>query len=152
MKRKPVQMKKKIVLIQGAYEILNWGHIKSFALAKTYGDYLIIALNTNKLVKLYKGRLPVLPWYQKRDILLACKNVDKVIAAPNFSPIELLKKYDVDVYCLTDEWASTKKAELKFMSHKPNGEVQYLPRFKGVVPTSTIKKILFKEAQDGFMK
>lgn len=144
--------KKKVVLLQGTFDLINWGHIKAFELAKSYGDYLIIALNTNKLVKVFKQREPVLPWYQKAFIIKSCKFVDKVIPAPNFSPIELLKKYDVDVYCITEEWESTKKVEIKFMNSKPNGEVKFLPRFKGVVCTSDIKKKLLKEAKDGYMQ
>ncbi len=43
------KVKPKIVFIQGAYEIINWGHIKAFQRAKKLGDYLIVALNSNEL-------------------------------------------------------------------------------------------------------
>lgn len=143
--------KKKIVAVQGAYDLLNWGHCKSLKLAKSYGDYLIVFLNTDKLLRAYKKRRPVLPWYQKKFILESLKYVDKVVAAPGFSPIKLLTKYDVDVYCITKEWEYSKKDEINYMKKK-GGTVKYLPRFKGVVPTSEIKKILLKEAKDGYMK
>ena len=95
-------MKKKIVFIQGAYEIINWGHIKSFQrLKKMYkGCYLIVALNSNELIKSYKKREPVLPWYQKKFIIESCVYVDKVVKATEFSPLKLLKKYNVDVYVI----------------------------------------------------
>lgn len=144
--------KMKKVLVQGAFDIINWGHIKALRLAKSYGDYLIVALNSNELLKLYKQREAVLPWYQKRDILKELRSVDKVVKADNFSPIQLLIDHDIDVYCITSEWSSSKKVEFKFMENKPNGEIKILPRFNGVVPTSEIKRILLKEAEEGYLK
>ena len=139
--------KKRIVLLQGTFDIINWGHIKAFERAKGLGDYLIIALNSNELVKRFKGRNAVLPWYQKKFIIESCRFVDKVIVAPKFSPLELLKKHDVDVYVLTREWAETKEKEIAYMKAK-GGSISWSPRFKGVVPTSKIKEILLKEAQN----
>lgn len=142
---------KKIVLIQGAFDIINWGHIKAFERAKSHGDYLIVALNSNELVKKYKGRDAVLPWYQKKFIIESCIYVDKVVKATEFSPLKLLKQYKVDVYVLTREWQDTKEKEISYMKKK-GGKVVYSPRFKGVVPTSTIKKILLQEALEGNFK
>ena len=139
-------MKKKIVLLQGAFDIINWGHIKAFQRAKSLGDYLIVALNSNELVKEYKGRDAVLPWYQKKFIIESCVFVDKVVKATEFSPLKLLKRYKVDVLVLTREWESTKKEEIAYMKAK-GGSISWSPRFKGVVPTSKIKQILLKEAQ-----
>lgn len=139
----------RVVFLQGAFDLINWGHIKAFQKAKSYGDYLIIALNSDELLRKYKGREPVLPYWQKKFIIESCKFVDKVIKATEFSPLELLKKYDVDVYCITREWESSKKAEIAYITGR-GGKVKFLPRFKGVIPTSKIKKILLEEAQSGF--
>jgi cytidyltransferase-like protein len=140
---------KRIAFLQGAFDIINWGHIKAFKKAKSYGDYLIVALNSDELLREYKGREPVLPYWQKKFIIESCKYVDKVIKASEFSPLRLLKRYDVDVYCATREWQSTKKAEMEYIKSK-GGETKFLPRFKGVIATSKIKQILLKEAQEGF--
>ncbi len=152
MKKTDKMKKKKVVFLQGAFEIINGGHVQAFKLAKSYGDYLIIGLNTNALIKIYKQRSPVMSWKEKATILRSIKYVDKVVPAPAFSPIELLRKYDVDVYCLTEEWTSSKKVEFKYMEHKPTGEIKFLPRFKNATATSIIKKILLKEAEEGYMK
>lgn len=138
-------MKKKVVLLQGTFDILNWGHVRAFQRAKALGDYLIIALNTNALVKRFKRRKAVLPWYQKKFIIESCRFVDKVVRAPDFSPLKLLKRHDVSVYVLTREWESTKQKEIAYMKKK-GGSVSFSPRFKGVIPTSKIKEILLKEA------
>lgn len=138
--------KSKIVLLQGAFDILNWGHVKAFERAKTLGDYLIIALNTDELLLQYKGRQAVIPWQQKKEILESIRFVDKVIPANKFSPLQLLKDYDVDVYLLTKEWEESKAEEIAYMLAK-GGEVNFSPRFEGVICTSEIKRRLLEEAR-----
>jgi D-beta-D-heptose 7-phosphate kinase/D-beta-D-heptose 1-phosphate adenosyltransferase len=138
---------KKVVFLQGTFDIINWGHIKAFQRARKFGDYLIVALNSNELVKEYKKRDPVLPYYQKKFIIESCVFVDKVVMAKEFSPMELLKKYKVDVYIITEEWRDSKSVEIAYIKSK-GGEIRISPRFKGVVCTSDIKKILLKEAKE----
>lgn len=139
--------KKRVVLFQGAFEILNYGHVRALKRARSLGDYLIVALNTDALLRSYKKREPVLPWKHKKVILESIRYVDKVIPAHNFSPLSLLEKYDVDVYVLTREWESTKQKEISYMKSK-GGKVFFSKRYNGVVPTSEIKKTLLKEAQN----
>jgi glycerol-3-phosphate cytidylyltransferase len=139
---------KKIVLFQGTFDIINWGHVKCFRKCKTYGDFFIVALNTNQLVKKYKKREPVLPYWQKKFIIESFKYVDLVVPANKFSPLELLKKYNVDVFVIGDEWTDTKQEEIEYMKSK-GGEVKFTPRFRGVIATSIIKQILLKEAMEG---
>lgn len=143
-------MKPRIVLIQGSYDLLNWWHCKSFELCKSFGDYLIVALNSNELLRSYKKREPVLPWEQKKYMIQSNKFVDEVIVATDFSPMKLLEKHDVDVYVMTKEWEDTKSAEIAYMISK-GWSVEFSPRFEWVVCTSDIKKILLKEAQEWFM-
>ena len=135
----------KIVLVQGAFEIINYGHIRAFKRAKSEGDYLIVALNTNRLLKAYKGRDAVLPWSQKKAIIESIRYVDAVIPARYFSPLELLKKHRVNVYCLTREWEDTKAKEIEYI-RSIGGRVVFLPRYAGAIPTSEIKNRLLIEA------
>ena len=137
---------RRVVYLGGTWDILNWGHVKAMQMCKTFGNYLIIGLNTNELVKQFKNRDCVLPYYQKEFILQSIKYVDEVIPVETFSPMEILKRYNVDVYCLTHEWENSKTAEIDYIQSK-GGEIQFLPRFEGVVCTSDIKKILLNEAK-----
>ena len=136
----------KKVLIQGAFDILNYGHIEAFKFAKSQGDFLIVALNTNSLISNYKRRMAVMPWWQKKRLIEAIRYVDKVIPAPDFSPLKLLKEYNIDVYVLTEEWLPTKANEMGYMVGK-GGTVAVSPRTKGV-STTKIKEKLLKEYLD----
>lgn len=140
--------KMRIVLFQGAWEIINWGHVKAFERAKKLGDILILALNTNRLLKKYKKRDAVLPWYQKKKILESIRWVDKVIPAHNASPLSLLKKYNADVFVLTKEWEHAHADSIAYMKAK-GGKVVFSTYYKKVVSTSEIKRRLLAEAKDG---
>lgn len=137
----------KKVLIQGAFEILNAGHVQVFRDCKARGDYLIVALNTNELLREYKGREAVLPWEEKKMILEAIRYVDEVVPAPNFSPLSILDYLDIDVYCLSREWEETKQLEIGFMEKK-GGEIFFTTDYP-ITRTRNIKKTLLEEAKAG---
>lgn len=139
-------MKTGLVLFQGTFEIINYGHIRAFKRARSEGSKLIVALNTNKLVRSYKKREPVLPWTQKAEIIRSVRYVDQVIPAHSFSPMTLLKKYRPAVYIIGDEWIESKAQEIAFVKSY-GGRIVITPRYKGVVPTSEIKRRLLEEAQ-----
>lgn len=140
--------KKKIVLIQGAFDILNMGHVKAFKRARALGDYLIVALNSDELLYEYKKRRAAIPYSQKKIIIESCRYVDKVIKATNFSPMNLLKKYDIDIYVLSREWASSKEEEINYMFAK-GGSISYCIDYKGVIRTGQIKHLLLEEEKEG---
>lgn len=138
----------KLVLFQGAFEIINVGHIKAFEFAKKQGDYLLVAVNTNRLLKKYKGRDAVLPWIHKKRIIESLRTVDKVVPAKRFSPMGLLRKHRPAVYVIGSEWVDSKKDEIAFVKSY-GGRIAISPRFRGIVPTSEIKRRLLDEARAG---
>jgi len=134
-------MSKKIVLIQGAFDILNAGHVMAFRKCTTLGDHVIVALNTDQLYKVYKGKGkgPIVPYRQRKQIIESIRYIDQVVPAMQFSPFNLLKKYDVDVYVYTKEWEKTKEFEIAYM--KRNGKKVFVcPRYKNAYCTSLIKQ------------
>jgi glycerol-3-phosphate cytidylyltransferase-like family protein len=136
----------KIVLIQGAWELVNAGHVLVMQECRKQGDYLIVALNSNELLREYKGRDAVLPWEEKKLIISSIRWVDRVVPATEFSPLALLKEYNVDVYCLSHEWESTKTEEIAYMLGK-GGKVFWTTDYP-IVRTSEIKRRLLQEARE----
>lgn len=139
-------LQRKVVLIQGAFDIINYGHVRAFKFAKSQGDYLIVAVNSNTLMAGYKRRQPIMAWWQKKRIIESIRYVDKVVKAPEFSPIKLLKKYKVDVYVITREHRWTKAREMAYMKKK-GGKTVFSRRFNGV-STTEVKLRLAKEYLD----
>jgi rfaE bifunctional protein nucleotidyltransferase chain/domain len=74
---------KKKVLVGGCFDILHFGHIHFLKKAKSKGNYLIIALESDENTKKLKGpNRPIHSQKQRREILLSLNFVDKVISLP----------------------------------------------------------------------
>lgn len=134
----------KKVLFQGTFDIMNWGHIQAFKDAKAQGDYLTVALNSDELVRTYKKREPILPFWQRKAILEAIVYIDEVIEADNFSPLELIKSLDIDVYVIGSEWKASKMKERAYIESK-GGSVFYTPEYDGVIHSSDIRRKCVQE-------
>lgn len=132
------------VYFGGSFEILNCGHIKCFEMAKKQGDFLIVGLNTNELLESYKHRQAVFPFEEKKIILESIRFIDQVVPVDVFSPLQILKDLDIDVYCCADEWRPTKDEEIAYMQAQGK-RVVYIPDF-GLTRTSQIKERLLVEA------
>lgn len=130
--------KERIVLLQGTFRPINAGHIRAFKMCKEMGGKLIIALNTDKLVRSYKNQEPVMPYVEVKEMLEAIKYVDKVVPAPHFSPFELLKKHQANVYAIGSEWVEAHQEEIKYIKDN-GGEVIVIPDF-GLTHSSEIKR------------
>jgi glycerol-3-phosphate cytidylyltransferase len=133
----------RVVLVQGAFDILHLGHIKVFEFARKQGDYLIVALNTNELIRSYKGREAVMDWGAKKAVIEAIRCVDLVVPATEFSPLKLLIEHHVEVYVVAEEWKHTKAEEIAYME-RTGGRTVVTPRFTDL-STTEIKRLLLEE-------
>lgn len=102
------------VYIGGTYDILHSGHLKLFRWATANFGPLTIGLNSDLFVERYKGKLPIMRYAERVDILLELRCVDSVI--PNYGcedskPAILIAKPDY-IVCGSD-W--TREREFKQM-------------------------------------
>ena len=83
---------KKIVFTNGCFDILHVGHVKYLEEAKSYGDVLILGLNSDESVRRLKG--PTRPVNTENDrayILASLEAVDYVVKFYDDTPYELIK-------------------------------------------------------------
>jgi rfaE bifunctional protein nucleotidyltransferase chain/domain len=72
--------KSKTVLVGGVFDLLHFGHISFLKKAKALGDFLIVALESDKNVKKIKGvGRPFHNQKQRKEMLESLRFVDKVI-------------------------------------------------------------------------
>lgn len=71
---------KRVVLAGGVFDILHYGHVYFLKNAKKLGDYLVVAIESDKRVKKIKGNTrPFHSQDQRREILESLNFVDRVI-------------------------------------------------------------------------
>ena len=68
----------KISVVSGGFDPIHSGHISYINAAKKYGDYLIVALNSDDWLVAKKGKA-FMPFEERKAILENLKNVDDVI-------------------------------------------------------------------------
>ena len=89
---------KKIVFTNGCFDILHIGHIKYLEEAKSYGDILIVGVNSDKSVKRLKGESrPINTEDDRAYILASLEAVDYVVKFTEDTPINLIKAITPDI-------------------------------------------------------
>jgi len=89
---------KKIVFTNGCFDILHVGHVKYLEIAKSYGDMLIVGLNSDASVKRLKGESrPINPHHDRAYVLSALESVSFVVEFAEDTPYELIRAIKPDV-------------------------------------------------------
>ncbi|WP_275099242.1 D-glycero-beta-D-manno-heptose-7-phosphate kinase [Sedimenticola hydrogenitrophicus] len=89
---------KRIVFTNGCFDILHLGHIKSLEKAKSFGDVLVVGVNSDASVRRLKGAdRPINPEYDRAYLLAALEAVDYVVIFDQDTPYELVKRVLPDV-------------------------------------------------------
>ena len=89
---------KKIVFTNGCFDILHMGHVKYLEKARSFGDLLIVGLNSDQSLRRLKGDgRPVNPQYDRAYLLAALDAVDFVTVFEEDTPYELIKAIEPDV-------------------------------------------------------
>ncbi|MFA7500747.1 MAG: D-glycero-beta-D-manno-heptose-7-phosphate kinase, partial [Sulfurimonas sp.] len=83
---------KKVVFTNGCFDILHVGHVKYLQEAKSFGDVLIVGLNSDASVSRLKGSARPINIAEDRAYLLAAlEAVDFVVPFEEDTPYELIK-------------------------------------------------------------
>lgn len=88
--------KKKIVLTQGSFDMVHIGHARYAEKAKSYGDVLIVGVDSDEKVRERKGPdRPIVPEDERLEMLTHLRAVDLVVLkkleAPKWELIKLIK-------------------------------------------------------------
>lgn len=71
---------KTVVMTNGTFDILHVGHIRCIKDARSRGDYLIVAVNSDSSVKKYKNpKLPIISEAERLEMVSSLRWVDYVI-------------------------------------------------------------------------
>ncbi|MDY3036077.1 MAG: glycerol-3-phosphate cytidylyltransferase [Absicoccus sp.] len=120
----------KTVITYGTFDLFHIGHLNLLRRAKELGDYLIVAVSTDRFNWEEKHKKCEISDTDRMAIVEAIKYVDKVIPEDSWDQkIKDVQKYDVDVFVMGDDW----KGKFDFL--KDYCEVVYLPRTEGISST-----------------
>ena len=89
----------KVVFTNGCFDLLHVGHVAYLEEARSLGDALVVAVNTDASVRrLGKGGLrPVNPEADRARVMAALAAVDRVVLFDEDTPLTLLTELQPDV-------------------------------------------------------
>ncbi len=97
---------KTVVFTNGCYDLLHPGHIRLLEQARSLGDLLILALNTDASVQRIKGpNRPLFSQDQRAEIASSLAAVDAVTFFDEDTPRELIAEVLPDILIKGADWA-----------------------------------------------
>jgi D-beta-D-heptose 7-phosphate kinase/D-beta-D-heptose 1-phosphate adenosyltransferase len=128
---------KKIVFTNGCFDILHVGHVKYLQIAKSFGDILIVGLNSDESVSRLKGPTrPVNIAEDRAYLLAALEAVDFVVPFSEDTPLELIKMIAPDTLVKGGDYKGKSVVGTEFA-----GELKLVDFVDGKSTTKTIQKI-----------
>ena len=132
--------KEKIVFTNGCFDILHPGHIYILDQAKSYGDTLIVGLNSDESIKKLKG--PKRPKVSQKDrlrILSSIKFVDYAVLFEEDTPLKLIKKIKPNILVKGGDYNADDIVGSEFVKSN-GGEIKIVQLLEGYSSSSLIDK------------
>ena len=132
-----------IVWTNGCFDILHAGHIEYLEKARSFGDCLIVGLNSDKSIKELKGNdRPIIPQEQRIKVLSAIEFIDYIVLFNSIRPILELKTVQPDYFVKGGDYTikSIDKEERKAIKSF-YGEIKIVPIETDISDTWIINKI-----------
>ncbi|HVT91663.1 MAG TPA: adenylyltransferase/cytidyltransferase family protein [Bryobacteraceae bacterium] len=137
---------KTVVFTNGCYDILHPGHIRLLESARSLGDILILALNTDASVQRLKGpNRPMLPEGQRAELAASLAAVDAVTLFDEDTPRELIAEVLPDILIKGADWAHFIAGREEVEA--AGGKVLALPLEPGYSTTGIVEEILSRPAR-----
>jgi D-glycero-beta-D-manno-heptose 1-phosphate adenylyltransferase len=142
---------KLVVLTNGCYDVLHPGHVRLLEQARSLGDILILALNSDESVQRIKGpSRPLFPLDRRARLAAALEAVDAVTAFEEETPRELIAALLPDVLVKGADWshfiAGREEVEAA------GGKVVTIPLEQGFSTTDIVQKVLARKQRGGAVR
>lgn len=132
---------KTVVFTNGCYDILHPGHIRLLESAKSLGDILVLALNTDASVRRLKGAgRPLVAGNERAALVSVLEAVDAVTFFDEDTPRELIAALLPDILVKGADWAHWIAGGEEV--ERAGGKVLALPLEPGYSTTGIVERIL----------
>ncbi len=135
---------KVVVFTNGCYDVLHPGHIRLLEEARSLGDILILALNSDASVQRIKGPTrPLVSENDRADLAAALAAVDAVTFFDEDTPRELIAEVLPDILVKGADWAHFIAGREEVEA--AGGKVLTLPLQPGYSTTGIVETILAQQ-------
>ena len=129
---------RRIVFTNGCFDILHTGHVKYLEKSKSFGDILILGLNSDKSVRKLKGlNRPINAQNDRAYILASLEVIDFVVIFDEDTPKKLIEIVKPDILVKGGDYE-----DKEIVGQDIAKEVKIVNFIEGKSTTKTIEKIL----------
>jgi rfaE bifunctional protein nucleotidyltransferase chain/domain len=137
------QSGQKLVLTNGVFDLVHVGHLRSLQAARTLGDLLVVALNSDASTRALKGpERPIVPEDERAELLTGFACVDYVVIFQEQTAEAIVSALKPDVYVKGGDYqmneASLPEAAIV---QSYGGRVVLAPLVEGLSSTDLIARI-----------
>ena len=138
----------KVVLTQGVYDLIHEGHAAYLEKARSYGDILIVAVDSDELTKIRKGpKRPIVPQAERVNMLLHLRHVDLVtIKEANHGLGDIIKLVRPDVMVFSTTTSDVPPEEAKSYEQYC-GQIVTLPPQGVATTTARVRNLTIEGAE-----
>lgn len=132
------------VLANGCFDVFHYGHLKYLKKSKEFGDFLIVAINSDESIKKLKGpKRPFKDQYERAEIVSSIYCVDLVVLFDSLRITDILDDLKPNVWVKGDDYslesidigerecAEKNNVEIKFVNAKHESTTEFMNRVKG---------------------
>lgn len=134
-----------VVFTNGCFDLLHPGHVRYLSEARSLGDALIVALNSDQAVSQLKGNnRPILNEAERCEVIAALSAVDYVTVFDDVSPRKTIAALLPDLLVKGSDWGVDEIIGREEVE-AAGGRVLTLQLVEGVSTTELIERILSRE-------
>lgn len=130
-----------LVFTNGVFDLLHAGHIRYLEQARTLGDALMVALNSDGSVRALKGdSRPIISQDERAEVMSALRSVDYVTIFDDISPRKLIATLLPDVLVKGGDYGLNEihgRVEVEAVG----GKVVSLPFIEGASTSGLIERM-----------
>ena len=119
----------KRVATYGTFDLFHIGHLRILKRARRFGSYLLVGLSVDSFC-LERGKEVVIPYEQRKEILLGTKYVDEVIPVSSFEQkYKDIEDYKINVFVMGDDWEGKQEpvgCEMIYLKRTPSISTTFL--------------------------
>lgn len=126
------------IIVNGCFDILHRGHIEMLNFAKSQGCYLLVAIDSDRLVKELKGKnRPINNEEDRKFALMNLKCVDKVLIFDSQEElVQICKDYEPDLMIKGSDYQDKKITGSQYCSG-----IKFYPIVENYSTSKTIESI-----------
>ena len=129
---------KKRIFVNGSFDVLHLGHLRLLNYARSLGDHLCVAIDTDRRIRELKGdNRPINSLYERKSMLVNLRCVDEVLVFDsNEDLIHIMQAYKPDIIVKGSDHRETSQLSKQYCK-----EVIFYERFGGYSSTKKIQDI-----------